>query len=189
MIDLKNAFDNIHRHLIGEVLRYHHTPDHIQQLILNINTDFKTSISRDYTTPFLPVRRGVLQADCLSPLLFNIYFTFIFNTSIQYIKAEKFRQMGYYNSNDSGLSFRPVHWLQLLLYYYFSTDAAIITGNERENQLLLNCFTIWCQWAGMKIRVDKCVTFGMKKGSTKSEKIQRKLLINSELVPPAKPEE
>ena len=79
-----------------------------------------------------------------------------FNIFSQYIKAEKFRQFRYSYCNNSGLSFRPVHWLQ------FVDDAAVITGNERENQLLLNCFTIWCQWAGMMIRVDKCVTFGMK---------------------------
>ena len=27
---------------------------------------------------------------------------------------------------------------------------------------------IWCKWAGMKIRVDKCVAFGTRKSSTKS---------------------
>ena len=70
-----------------------------------------------------------------------------FNTFIQYIKAEKFRQFGYSNNNDSGLSFWPVHWFQ------FADDAAVITGQERENQLLLNCITIWCQWTGMIIRV------------------------------------
>ena len=101
-----------------------------------------------------------------------------FNTFIQYIKDEKFRQFGYSNNNDSGLSFRPVHWFQ------FANDAAVITRQERDNQLLLNCFTIWCQWAGMTIRVDKCVTFGMRKGSTKSTHFQPKLIINSELVPP-----
>ena len=38
----------------------------------------------------------------------------------------------------------------------------------------------------MKIRVDKCVTFGMKKQSTKSVQFQPKLFINSELVRPVK---
>ena len=103
-----------------------------------------------------------------------------FNTVIQCIKAEKFRQFGYSNSNQSGLSFRSVHWFQ------FADDAAVITGNDGENQLLLTCFTIWCQSAGMKIRVDKYVTFGMRKQSTKSIQFQLKLFSNSELVPPVK---
>ena len=38
----------------------------------------------------------------------------------------------------------------------------------------------------MKIRVDKCVTFGMRKQLTKSLQSQPKLFINSELFPPVK---
>ena len=38
----------------------------------------------------------------------------------------------------------------------------------------------------MKIRVDKCVPFGMRKQSTKSIQFQPKLFINSELVPPVR---
>jgi hypothetical protein len=41
--------------------------------------------------PFIYVGRGVLQGDCLSPLLFNMCF----NTFIQHIKAEKYRQCGF----------------------------------------------------------------------------------------------
>ena len=154
LLDLKNAFGEVHLNLISEVLRYYHIPIHVQNLIKNLYTGFKTSIlTSEYHTSFLPVGRGVLQGDCLSSLLFNMCF----NAFIQYIKAEKFRQFGYSCNNDSGLSFRPVHWFQ------FADDATVITGQERENQLLLTCFSIWCQWAGMIIRVAKCVTFGMRK--------------------------
>ena len=38
----------------------------------------------------------------------------------------------------------------------------------------------------MKTRVDKCVTFEMRKQSTKSIQFQPKLFINSELVPPVR---
>ena len=57
---------------------------------------------------------------------------------------------------------------------------------EKENQILLNCFTRWCQWANFVIRVDKCVTFGVKKYSTRSTQFQPKLLIDKQLVPPVK---
>ena len=55
--------------------------------------------------------------------------------------------------------------------------------------LSLNCFSRWCQWANMVIRVDKCATFGIKKFSTRSLQFQPKLLINSEVVPPVKKDE
>ena len=38
----------------------------------------------------------------------------------------------------------------------------------------------------MLIRVDKCITFGIKKFSTSSLQFQPKLFINSKIVPPAK---
>ena len=105
--DLKNAFGEVHHNLISEVLQYHHVPNHVQQLISALYAYYKTFIiPRDFDTSFLSIGRRVLQGDCLSPLIFNMCF----NTFIQYKKAEEFHQLGCSNSNDSGLSFRPVHW-------------------------------------------------------------------------------
>jgi hypothetical protein len=80
-----------------------------------------------------------------------------FNTFIQHIKAEKYRQFDFYFK-----LLNPIHWFQ------FADDATVITGQEwPENQHLLNRFSIWCQWSNMIIRVDKCSTFGIKKAITK----------------------
>ena len=80
-------------------------------------------------------------------------------------------------SSGTLLSLRPIHWFQ------FAGDAAVVSGQENEDQRLLNRFTLCCQWADMIFRVDKCVTFGMKKVRTKSVPYQPKLFINSQLVP------
>ena len=115
----------------------------------------------------MTVGRCVLQGDCLSPLLFNMCF----NTFIQHIKAEKYRHFGF-----SFKLLNPIHWFQ------FADDAAVITGQESENQHLLNRFSIWCQWSDMIIRVDKCSTFGIKKAITKSVQYLPKLLISNQLI-------
>ena len=74
LLDLKNAFGEVHHNLIQCVLGYHHIPNHINDIILNLYTGFKTSIiTSEFRTPFIPIGRGVLQGDCLSPLLFNNY--------------------------------------------------------------------------------------------------------------------
>ena len=177
LLDLKNAFGEVHHNLIKSVLEYHHIPESLQLLIANLYTDFHSHIISDsFSTPAIPFNRGVLQGDCLSPLIFNLCF----NTFIQFIKQEKYNQFGFSPHDENDRLFHPVHWFQ------FADDAAVITTNERENQLLLNCFSRWCQWAGMVIRVDKCTTFGIKKFSTSSLQFQPKLLINSELIPPVK---
>ena len=88
LLDLKNAFGQVHHNLNPEVLRYHHVPDHIQQFICSLYLDFHTSIITDsFQTPFITVGCGVLQGACLSPLTFNLCF----NTFIRYISDQKFR--------------------------------------------------------------------------------------------------
>ena len=59
----------------------------------------------------------------------------------------------------------------------------MITGLENENQILLNHFTRWCSWAGMIIRVDRCLTFSIKKAATSSIHYRPKLILNNSLVP------
>ena len=59
----------------------------------------------------------------------------------------------------------------------------MVTTDERENQLPLNCFTKWCQWAKMIIRVDKCVPFGIKNFSSRSLQFQPTLFIDTDLLP------
>jgi hypothetical protein len=159
LLDLKNAFGEVHHNLIQSVLDYHHIPDHKKIVIKSVYTEFQTSIiTSEFRTPFIPVGRGVLQGDCPSALLFNMCF----NTFIQHIKAEKYRQFGF-----SFKLLNPIHWFQ------FADDAAVITGQESENQLLLNRFSIWCQWSDMIIRVDKCSTLVSRKPSQNQSNICR----------------
>ena len=110
LLDLKNAFGEVHHNLIISVLDYHHIPDQINAAIENLFTDFQTSIiTSEFSTPFITVGRGVLQGDCLSPLLFNTCF----NTFIEHIKTEKYSQFGF-----SYKLLNPVHCFQ------FADDAA-----------------------------------------------------------------
>ena len=92
LLDLKNAFGEVHHNFILEILKFHYIPDHIQQLVLSLYSNFKTSIvTNTFQTPFTTVGRGVLQGDCLGPLTFNLCF----NTFIRYISNYKFRQFGF----------------------------------------------------------------------------------------------
>ena len=54
--------------------------------LLDLKNALKTSIlTNEFRTPFISVGHGVLQGDCLSPLLFKLCF----NTFLQHIKSEK----------------------------------------------------------------------------------------------------
>ena len=65
-----------------------------------------------------------------------------------------------------------MHWFQ------FADDAAVITCLENENLILLNHFTQWCNWAGMIIKVNKCLTFDIKKAGTSSIQYFPNVILN-----------
>ena len=77
ILDLRNAFGEVHYNLIQETLRFHHVPAEIQNLIKDLYTDFKTLvITTGYATPFIPVTKVV--SDVLA-LYFSTYFKELFN--------------------------------------------------------------------------------------------------------------
>ena len=171
MLDLKNAFGEVHHNLIIEILKYHHMPNEVQNMILDLYGNFTTRIAcKDYITDPILVKRRVLQGNYLSPLLFNL----VFNSFIQTIKSDEFKQLSYRYTK----LLTPKHWLQ------FAEDATAISGSESDNQILLNAFTRWCNWASVIIRVDKCKSFGIRKASTCSTQFQPKLFVNGERVKP-----
>ena len=156
--------------MFRDVLLHHHIPPEIIEIIKHLYTNFFTCVSTSaYTTEFIHFGRGVLQGDCISPLLFNL----IINTFIQHIKQKEYEQLGYKFSKY----FSPRHW------YQFADDASVITGQEYEAQILLNAFTRWCTWSDMIIRVDKCKTFGLTKRGSNAVQTQPKLFVNNEYIP------
>ena len=176
LIDLRNAFGTVNHNLIQAVLEYHHIPNNIGSIIGNLYGAFHLSIMTDnFNTNYIKVANGVLQGDCLSPLLFNM----IINTFIQSLKQEKYQTFGARVLEGFG----PRNWFQ------FADDAAAVTSLESENQLLVNLFSRWCNWADMEIRPDKCHTFGIKKSNTKSIQYSPKVYINNVLVKSLKKDE
>ena len=152
LIDLRNAFGEVHHELLKEVLEFHHLPPEMGNFITSMYNGFTVSIATDqFITRPIDVQRGVLQGDSLSPLLFNMCF----NTLMKTVDQEKIKCSGYIFGN----TLRPQNWLQ------FADDTTIVTALESDNQLLLNLFKKWCVWADFIIRIDKCHTFVSRKST------------------------
>ena len=61
LLDLRNAFGEVHHNLIGRVLEYHHVPEYIREIVKNLYCCFKTSVLTDgFLTDFIHVKKGVL---------------------------------------------------------------------------------------------------------------------------------
>ena len=82
LLDLKNAFGEVHHNTINWLLSYHYIPNIVQLPFANLYNGFHSSIISDcFFTPAIPFQRRVLQGDCLSPPLFNLCF----NTFMKFI--------------------------------------------------------------------------------------------------------
>jgi hypothetical protein len=172
LLDLRNAFGEVNHKLINLTLQYHHVPKEIIDLIDDIYTDSMISIAHDdENTKFVPVERGVLQGDPCSPLLFNMCF----NPLMKMVTQEKYEQLGYMWGPTAKLHSRS--WLQ------FADDTALISHDIRGAQALLDLNSAWCEWADMKIRVDKCSTFGMRKQSGNYSQYQPSLSVGGQQLP------
>ena len=78
LIDLENAFGEVHHSLIQSVLRYHHIPDEINWFVKLLYSDFRLSIiTNDFCTKCIAAEKGVLQGDSISSLIFNLINNFV----------------------------------------------------------------------------------------------------------------
>ena len=133
LLDLRNAFGEVHHNLIDCVLEHHHVPEDIREIVKNLYCCFKTPILTDsFVTDFVRMEKGVLQGYCFSSSMFNL----IINTFIQSVKHEQYDQFGCKFMRY----LTPRHWYQIV------DDTAVTSGLESKNQILLNLFSRWCSW-------------------------------------------
>ena len=173
LLDLKNAFGEVNHKILKTVLKYHHIPDEVINIILSLYDEYGARVTtKSFTTKRIKIERGVLQGDSLSPLLFNL----IVNILVKTVDDEKIRCMGYVFDT----TFKPRSWFQ------FADDTCIVSAHEEDNQLLCNAFTKWTVWADLKIRVDKCHTIGMRKFGSIHKQYEPVINICHERIPPLK---
>ena len=65
----------------------------------------------------------------------------------------------------------------------FADGAALIAHDVKGAQALLDLSAEWCSWANMKIRTDKCCTFGMTKRDGQYTQIQPALYVDRNTIP------
>src|SRR6267154_1441044 len=175
LLDLRNAFGEVHHDLIRSSLRYHHVPETFIQIFNSIYSDFGVTVSsRGQLTDMILVRRGVLQGDPCSPLLFNLCF----NSLMRLLESPSYRQMGYFWDKHQR---QQCSWLQ------YADDALIMANRLSTAQGLVRLFEAWCEWAKMDIRLDKCLTFGAVMLDRKFQQILPKINLRDNGMIPAVP--
>ena len=75
LLQLRKTVGEVCHNLIPARLVHHNISDSIIKAIMSIFEDFaSTNVTDSFTTPFLCFIKGVIQSNCLSPLVFNLLF-------------------------------------------------------------------------------------------------------------------
>ena len=144
-IDFKNAFGSLDHARLLAIIKDLGYPEHAVTLIGNIYSQSNTIFTGEHfgRTKPIPIQRGTIQGDTLSPYLFLIFL----EPLLRWLQ----RGRNGYTLGTSKLTISSAA---------YADDLAIITNNLQSIQTQLNKLDKYCEWAGMDLGVPKCAITG-----------------------------
>ena len=140
-IDFKNAFGSIDHARLLAIMKDLGYPEDAVRLVGNIYTHSNTIFASEHfgQTQKIPIQRGTIQGDTLSPYLFIIFL----EPLLRWLQNGKFG----YTLGTSKVTINSAA---------YADDLAIITNKLTSLQSQLNKLDKYCEWAGMDLGITKC---------------------------------
>jgi hypothetical protein len=139
-LDFKGAFPSADHAQLVRTLRFLGLPEDFINIITNLyegaTTEFVTPHGH---TPPIGIRRGTLQGDPLSPLLFDL----MIEPLIRWLNAS---QKGY-DITSCGLR---------LASKWYADDGTLVTNTVEDMIALLDIVEQFSDWSGIRLNVGKC---------------------------------
>jgi hypothetical protein len=160
-IEFKNAFGSLDHARLLAITKDLGYPEDAVTLIGNIYSNSNTIFTGEYfgKTKPIPIQRGTIQGDTLSPYLFLIFL----EPLLRWLQRGK-------NGYTFGTS------KLIISSAAYADDLAAITNNLQSIQTQLNKLEKYCDWAGMYLGVPKCTITGCpNKSKLKPETLKAKI--------------
>jgi hypothetical protein len=160
-IDFKNAFGSLDHARLLAITKNLGYPEDAVTLIGNIYSNSNTIFTGEHfrKTKPIPIQRGTIQGDTLSPYLFLIFL----EPLLRWLQRGK----NGYTFGTSKLTISSAA---------YADDLAAITNNLQSIQTQLNKLEKYYDWAGMDLGVPKCAITGCpNKSKTKPETFKAKI--------------
>ena len=137
-LDFANAFNSVDHEALWRWLREMNVPDIDLLRSLYHESSYVADLPYGKSAP-IPLTRGTKQGDKLSPLLFDL----IFNCLLLALRA-------------TGIAHRLMTGLRTPARG-FADDLVLCTESPEDMSRLLNVVADFCQWSGMRIKLQKSV--------------------------------
>ena len=160
-IDFKNAFGSIDHARLLAIMKDLGYPTDAISLIGNIYSQASTIYCGEYfgkTLP-IPIQRGTIQGDTLSPYLFLIFLEPLL----------RWLQQG-----DNGYTFGTSK--VKISSAAYADDLAAMANKLKSLQIQLNKLDKFCEWAGMDLGIPKCAVTGCPNKSKMNPTIFKALI-------------
>ena len=144
LLDIKSAFNSVDHDCLFRILQALGIPQDVLDIIIDLHHGASTCISTNHgkTAP-VSLRRGTIQGDSLSPLLFILFL----EPLVCWLQV-----------NDRGqrcmsASSTCPHYTNALAA---GDDLALMSGSSDQMQVQLNKVQAFADWCGMKLSPAKC---------------------------------
>ena len=144
-IDFKNAFGSLDHARLLNIMKDLGYPTDAIMLVGNIYSHSNTIFTGEHfgKTKPIPIQRGTIQGDTLSPYLFLIFLEPL---------------LRWLQKGENGYTFGTSE-IKISSAAY-ADDLAAISNNTKSLQIQLNKIDKFCEWAGMDLGVTKCAVTG-----------------------------
>ena len=156
-LDIANAYGSMPHSLILTALERTHVPERMRQLVKSYYSDIKIRFTtKEYTTDWQQVEKGIITGCTISVILFAITMTMLVMSVKGETKGPK-STTGQQQQNSR----------------LFMDDITTTTGNLVQTKYLLEKLMEKLKWAGLEIKPGKCRSLVIIKGeiSRKSPEI------------------
>jgi hypothetical protein len=157
-IDFANAFGSVDHIRLASVMNMLGIPQDAITTVIDLYTDADTRLrlpGHGMTRP-IPLKRGTIQGDCLSPLLFLLYM----EPLLQWLEVGKADGYAPKCSNETDLQ------CENLLTNAFADDLALISQTLCGMRRMLLKLELYSKWAKIQVNASKCAFTGRESSAT-----------------------
>jgi len=145
-IDLSAAFNTVDHNILLHILKIFGIPLDICHTLKSLYTTATTVILTPFgPTPPIPIKRGTLQGDTLSPLLFLLYIEILLRWLHQGGRGYRYSCLSHNDNAKYNLSAAA-----------YADDLVAPTSSKTDLQIQANKIEAFCKWARLEVNVQKC---------------------------------